>query len=89
MNLIEQFLIEDNDRLFFSNIDHCILINEVRLVPELASDHEEADTKLVAFVHNADLCSGQSAMVRSSSSEIDILVLFLLHQPGVRILIDK
>ena len=62
LNLIEQFLKEDNDRLFFSNLNHCTLItsNEVRLVPELSSDQEEADTKLVALVHNADLWSIQS-----------------------------
>ena len=96
LNLIEQSLIEGNDRLrsktlFFSNVNHCTLItrNEVRVVPELASDHEEADTKLVALFHNADLSSGQSAMIRSSSGDIDILVLFLLHQRDVRILIDN
>ena len=79
-------------RFFFSNVNHCTLItrNEVHVVPELASDHEEADTKLVALFHNTDLSSGQSTMIRSSSGDIDILVLLLLHQcEGIRILIDN
>ena len=97
LNLIEQSLIDDNEKLtyqtiYFSNVNHCTLIsgNEVRLIPEFVSDHEEADTKLVALVHYAVLSSGQSVMVRSPSGDIDILILFSLHQrEGIHILIDN
>ena len=73
-------------------MNHCTLItrNEVRLIPKLASNHEEADTKLVALFHKARLSSGQSVLVRYSSGDIDILVLFMLHQrKGIHILIDN
>ena len=60
------------------------------MVPEKASDHEEADTKLVALVNSADVNAGESFMVRSPSGDIDILVLFLLHQfEGKTVYIDK
>ena len=59
-------------------------------VPEKASDHEEADTKLVALVNSADVNAGESFMVRSPSGDIDILVLFLLHQfEGKTVYIDN
>ena len=73
-------------------MNHCTLItrNEVRLIPKLASNHEEADTKLVALFHKARLSSDQSVLVRYSSGDIDILVLFMLHQhKGIHILIDN
>ena len=63
---------------------------EVRSVAELASDHKEADTKLVALVHNADILSGQCAMVRFSSEDADILGLFLFQQrDDIRMVIDN
>ena len=36
---------------------------------ELFSDHEEADTKLVALVQAADVAPGEAVMVRSSSED--------------------
>ena len=62
LNLIEQALTEDSLKLkdrtiFYSNKDHCIMISATNscIVPELASDHEEADTKLVALVNASQL----------------------------------
>ena len=49
------------------------------MTDELFSDHEEADTKLVALVQAADVASGEAVMVRSPSGDIDILALFLAH----------
>ena len=46
---------------------------------DLASDHEEADTKLVAMSFSRHIIA-ENLMVRSPSGDIDILVLFLLHQ---------
>ena len=55
--LIEQALDEDKLKLakrvlYFSNKDHCqtICCLTPRIIPEKASDHEEADTKLTALV---------------------------------------
>ena len=63
---------------------------EVCLILEQASDHEEANTKLVALVHNADILPCQSVMVLSPSGDVDILVLFLLHQrDNIKVLIDN
>ena len=55
---------------------------------ELFSDHEEADTKLVALVQAADVAPGEAVMVRSPSGDIDILALFLGHDFGdIRVLV--
>ena len=73
-------MIDLHTRLF-SNVNHCTLMtrNELGVAPEFALDHEEADTKLVALIHNADLSSAHSAMVD----------MFLFHQcEDIRILID-
>ena len=94
-NLIECSIKKDRHRLkervvFFSNSQHCSKITSEGscLVPERASDHEEADTKLVALVNSADVNAGESFMVRSG--DIDILVLFLLHQfEGKTVYIDN
>ena len=87
-NLIEPSIYEPKEQLknrevFFSNKTHCSRItNEaVNLYNGFASDYEEADTKLVALVNSYDLPANQTCvMVRSPSGDIDILVLFLLHQ---------
>ena len=58
---------------------------------ELASDHEEADTKLVALVHDIQIYPGLNVLIRSSSVDIDILVLFLLYSDrpeDIRWLVD-
>ena len=44
----------------------------------------------MALVENAEIVEGNSRMVRSPSGDIDILVLFLLHQfDGKNVLIDN
>ena len=50
------------------------------IIPDKSSNHEEADIKLAALIGNASIKQGNTVMVRSSSGDIDILVLFLLHQ---------
>jgi hypothetical protein len=67
--------------VFFSNVSHCRKITSGGsfVTDELFSDHEEADTKLVALVQAADVASGEAVMVRSPSGDIDILALFLAH----------
>ena len=72
-NLIEQAIEEGRKDLgerviFFSNKSECkITVNEISLSNELASDHEEADTKLIALILAADVTPGDAVMVRSSS----------------------
>ena len=95
LDLIDQALIEDKSKLkdriiFHSNRDYCRMISVVdnHIIDDLASDHEEADTKLVALVKASDLPSSHSVMVRSPSGDIAILALFLLHD-GIRVLIDN
>ena len=66
-NLIEQALDEDkynlaNRVLYFSNKYHCLTMS--RIILEKASDHEEADTKLMALVESSDVEHAQSVMVR-------------------------
>ena len=95
--MIEQAIEEGREDLgerviFFSNKSECkkITVNEISLSNELASDHEEADTKLIALVLAADVTPGDAVMVRSPSGDIDILLLFLAHDfAGVQVLIDN
>ena len=97
LNLIEQALIEDSTKLidrtiFYSNKDDCTRIstNNSCIIAELASDHEEADTKLVALVKASQLSYDDTVLIRSPSGDIDVLVLFLMHSAeGPRILVDN
>ena len=66
--------------------------SQTHLIPELESDHKEADTKLVALVHAAQISPGQSVMIRFPSGHVDIFVLFLLHSARlvvIRFLVDN
>ena len=85
-NFIQQSIEEDRadleDRtVYFSNKRICTMIKEdqVTVIPNLNSDHEEADTKLVALVSAANVPSEESIMVRSPSGDIDILTLFVAY----------
>ena len=61
-----------------------ITSENVSRIDSYASDHEEADTKLIALV------SYNTVLVRSPSGDIDILVLFFPHQfENKRVLIDN
>ncbi len=70
--------------VYFSNKQECTMITEAQatVVPELTSNHEEADTKLVALVCAANIPQGDSVMIRSPSGDIDILTLFVAHDFG-------
>ena len=67
--------------IYFSNVNHCLKINQhvALIVTEKQSDHEEADTKLVALVGAANIEKGKKVMIRSPSGDIDIIVLFIHH----------
>ena len=96
-NLIERSIIESKGDLqertiFFSNKAQCskTTSHDVTIVDELQSDHEEADTKLVALVKTANLPRDKSVLIRSPSGDIDILVLFVAYQfDGIKMLIDN
>ena len=85
-DLIQQSIEEDRANLedrtvYFSNEKICTMIKEdqMTVLPNLNSDPEEADTKLVALVCAANVPSEESIMVRSPSGDIDILTLFVAH----------
>ena len=85
-DLIQQSIEEDRANLedrtvYFSNERICTMIKEdqVTVLPNLNSDHEEADTKLVVMECAANVTSGESIMVRSPSGDTDILTLFVAH----------
>ena len=73
INLIEQAIIEEGKErlerrvIFFSNKHHCrrISISSTNIIPQFASDHEEADTKLIALVKNVNLPSDHCVLVLS------------------------
>ena len=59
------------------------------IIKSFVSDYKEADIKLVALV-NAFNSSGNIVLFQSTSSDINILMLFLLHQfKNKRVLIDN
>ena len=98
LNIMEQTLVEDKEQLrnrtvYFSNKSHCRMISSTftNIIPELASDHEEADIKLVALVnHSAHIAPNQNVVVRSPSGDIGILVLFLMHSlENIRVYLDN
>ena len=53
--------------------------DHVTVLPNLNSDHEEADAKLIALVYAANFPSEELIMVRPPSGDIDILTLFVAH----------
>ena len=95
--LIQQSIEEDRANLedrtvYFSNKRICTMIKEdqVTVLPILNSDHEEADTKLVALVCVANVPGEESIMVRSPSGDIDILTLFVAHDfRDTKVVIDN
>ena len=52
--------------IYFSNVNHCLKITQhvAFIVTEKSSDHEEADTKLVALGGAANIENGKAVMVR-------------------------
>ena len=96
-DLIQRAIEEGKSKLqgktvFFSNENNCTKVTEDKVAIEerLKSNHEEADTKLIALVKAANLARGDSVMVRSSSGDIDVLALFVAHDfAGVQVLIDN
>ena len=53
------------------------------------SDHEEADTKLVALMKGYECGNNEKLFVRSPSGDVDIIVLFMLHCSGSNIFLDN
>lgn len=97
-NLIQKAIEEMRGHLlsgktvFFSNKFKCTKItsDEVSVAEYLASDHEEADTKLVALTYAVNAPPEDTIMVRSPSGDIDILALFVAHDfCAAKILIDN
>ena len=68
--------------MFFSNTNHCSKItqSEMSIIPDKSSDYEEPDTKPVALIGNASIQQGNTVLIISPSWDINILVLFLLHE---------
>ena len=96
--LIEEVWIQSrnqNDRrtIYFARSSSCIKIaNEVlEPVPELNTDHEEADTKIAYLVQHALRENGDNTcVVRSSSGDIDIPgILVAANLADRRIFIDN
>ena len=95
LQLIQQAIDEDKQQLG-NRIVYCqkICSSETTIAPALRSDHEQADTKLVALVVSylesvADDDLEQLVMVRSRSGDIGVLVLFVLHCFGSNVFIDN
>lgn len=52
------------------------------------NDHEEADIKLLALVRGHECGNNEKLLVRSSSGDIDVIVLFMLDSSGRHIFLD-
>ncbi len=96
-NLLQVAIIDDRGKLFsrtviISNKSQCtkVTADDVEVLENWASNHEEADTKLVALVKAANLPPDDAVMVRSPSGDVDILALFLSHDfDGTRIYVHN
>ena len=80
-NLVQKAVEEGRNQLFaktayFPNKSKCTKMSkdEVTVVTNLTRDHEEADTKLVALAHAANVPPGDTITIRSPSGDIDILL---------------
>ena len=95
-NLLEDAMIEEKQNLhqvtmYFSNKSWCTKITSTiaSRISSFLNEHEKADTKLVALV-NAFNSSGNTVLVRSTTGDINILILFLLVEfENKRVLIDN
>lgn len=99
--LIEEVWVQNRNQLgqrvvYFARGNACLKITEngSSCVRELATDHEEADTKIVYLIQHASYHSdGQqiACVVRSSSGDIDIPIILLGMEPisNVAIYIDN
>ena len=96
-DLLQLAIIQDRNQLvgrtvMISNKTQCTKVthDDVEVLENWASNHEEADTKLVALVKAANFTSDDTVMIRSSSGDIDVLALFLAHDfGGTCILVDN
>lgn len=81
--------------IYFSRGNACIKISRqgVENVEELATNHEEADTKICSFFHHAHLCNNGEEMIcllRSSSGDIDIPIILLANEkPNLHVYVDN
>ena len=76
--------------IYFSNLNHFLKItkHEAFIITEKSSDHEEADTKLAALAEAANIANSKTVMIRSAFGDIDIIVLFILHEfDGITIIL--
>ncbi len=96
-DLLQLAIIEGRSQIFsriviISNKSQCTKVTEdhFEVLENWASNHEEADTKLVALVKDGDSSPDDAVMIRSPSGDIDILALFLSHEfGGTKILVDN
>ena len=96
-DLLQLAIIQDRNQLvgrtvMISNKTQCTKVthDDVEVLKNWASNHEEADKKLVALVKAANFTSDDTVMIRSSSGDIDVLALFLAHDFGrTCILVDN
>ena len=76
--------------IFPTRICKVIKEDQVTVLPNLNSDHEEADTKLAALVCAEIVPSKESIMVRSPSGDTDILNVFVAHDvKDTKVFIDN
>ena len=59
-----------------------------QVIPSLTSDHEEADTKIIAYATFASAASN-GILIRSPSADIDIVVLVVCHSFQSPVFLDN
>ena len=84
MELIEQVICDEksslqNREIFIARGSSCIRITAdcIETVPELATNHIEADTKLIYLLHHAVSNGPRVCVVRSPSGDTDIPIIIL------------
>ena len=81
------------DGVYFSSYRECIIVtkNDVVLVPDLCSNQEEADTKVILHADHALSSNDEGiAIIRSHYGDTDIAVIAMSHfnENGDRVILD-
>lgn len=80
--------------IYFSTYNECLRVtkDDVSVIPQLCSNQDEADTKVILHAKHAIETNDEGmAIIRSHSGDIDIAVIALSHfiQDAARVILDS
>ena len=67
---------------------HCVFQVEVCELPEIYSNQEETDTRVVLYLHYAAALGYKSAVVRTPDTDIFVILLYHAHAIKLTVYLD-